>query len=88
VHGVAQHADVTVGVGEPGDGLSGVAHGTQHHLGVEVVGERGQELALNGQGVVHEVQVVVELVVRSDDDAFARGVKLGAPRAPENLHHI
>ena len=58
---VAQHADVEVGVAQPGSSFLQVLHGAQDDLCVEVVGHRADVLALNRQLLVQQAQVVLQL---------------------------
>ena len=61
--GCLEHAVVQVRVREPLDGLLGILHCSEHNLGVEVVGQLGDELRLDGQLLVHEREVVLQLAV-------------------------
>ena len=58
---VAQHADVEVGVAQPGGSLLQVLHGAQHHLRIEIVSHRAHVLALDGQLLVEQAEVVLQL---------------------------
>lgn len=62
-----------------------VLHVPQHDLGVEHVGQLGHHLALNGKLLVEQRQVVLQLPVRGDEDAFALGVVLRPARSSQHL---
>lgn len=66
-----EHALVEVGVGQPLDGLLGILHTAKHHLGVQVVRQLGNQLRLNGQLLVHQGQVVLQLAVVGQQHSFA-----------------
>lgn len=57
-------------------------------LGVEVVGQAVQELALDGVLLGEQGQVVAQLVVGGDDGALPVLVELGATGAPKDLHDV
>lgn len=57
-------------------------------LGVEVVGQAAQELALDGVLLREQREVVAQLVVAGDDGALAVLVELWAAGAAKDLHHI
>lgn len=62
-----------------------VLHVPQHDLGVEHVGQLGHHLALNGKLLVEQRQVVLQLPMRGDEDAFALGVVLRPARSSQHL---
>ena len=84
--GVAQHADVQIGVREPRHRLADRGDGAQGNLGVEVITELRDELRFDRVGGGEHLKVVCELGVLGDDNALAAvGVKLRPPRTPEDL---
>ena len=60
---VAQHADVQVGVAQPGSRVLQVLDGPQHDLRVEVVCDGVDILALDGQLSIEERQVELQLAM-------------------------
>lgn len=86
--GVAQHADVEVGVAQPHAGLPHVGHRAQHQLGVQVVDQLPGEGALDRGLVLHQRQVAAQLVVGRDDERLPPRVELRPARAAEDLHHV
>jgi len=70
---------------EPVDSLLNVLHGSQDDLGVEVIGEFSHKLALDGQLLVHEGKVVLQLTVVGQHDALTLRVVLGPTRTTQHL---
>ena len=61
---------------------------TERNLRVEVVGDVGHEVGLDGELVGHQRDVVREPVVGRDDGAVTRGVELRAAGATEDLEDV
>ena len=61
---------------------------TERNLRVEVVGDVGHEVGLDGELVGHQGDVVREPVVGRDDGAVTRGVELRAAGATEDLEDV
>mmetsp|Transcript_4373 Transcript_4373/g.8482 ORF Transcript_4373/g.8482 Transcript_4373/m.8482 type:complete len:342 (+) Transcript_4373:3671-4696(+) len=85
---VAEHPHVEEGVANPLHGLLDGLHSPQDDLGVEVVGQGLDQLALDGKLEVHEAQIILQLGVGRDDDTLPLGVVLGAASPSEHLHNI
>ncbi|KJR89206.1 uncharacterized protein SPSK_05806 [Sporothrix schenckii 1099-18] len=86
--GRPQHAHKQVRVAEPLDRLVARAHVAQHDFGIQVVHQAADQLALDGQLLVEQRQVVGQFVLRRNDNALAVGVELRAARAAEHLQHV
>mmetsp|Transcript_8053 Transcript_8053/g.30236 ORF Transcript_8053/g.30236 Transcript_8053/m.30236 type:complete len:1031 (+) Transcript_8053:3808-6900(+) len=85
---IAKHADVEIRVPQPLHRLGDVLHAALHDLRVQIVGELRDHLRLHRQLLVHQGQVVLQLGMLSDDDAFSLGVILRPARAAEHLLHV
>lgn len=87
-HGVLEHADVEVGVGQPGHALLDARDRARHHLGIEVIGQLLDEGALDGHLVGEQGEVAGQGLLRGDEDGLAARAVLRPARAPEDLHHV
>ena len=85
---VLLHSRVQVRVPQPLRPLAHVRHRSQHHLGIEVIRQVGDELRLNRGGVRQQREVVREFFMLGDDDALAGGVESRPTRSAENLLHV
>ena len=83
VVGVLSQPPIQEGPSQVVDSVLLVLHRLGHHLRVEVVRERPQELRLDRQPGVQAAQVVWQRTVRGDDDPLARGVELRPPGTAE-----
>eukprot|EP00755_Sulcionema_specki_P005500 Sspe_Gene.4862::Locus_1611_Transcript_1_1_Confidence_1.000_Length_6620::g.4862::m.4862 len=86
--GPPQHSDVEVRVPQPVVGILGVLNCAQDDLSVELVHQPGDELRLNGQLLVHEAQVVLQLRAAGNDDTLPLLVELNPPCPTHHLHGV
>ena len=61
---------------------------TENNFGVQSVGELLDELRFDGELLVEQRQVVLQLGVLRDDDTFAERVKLRPTRTAHHLHDV
>ena len=69
-------------------GLRRVGHRPQRDLGVQVVRQLGDKVALDGELVGEEGEVVGQLVVAGDDHPVAGLVKLRPPSSTKYLQNV
>ena len=74
--GVAEHADVEVGVAQPGGSLLQRGDSAQHNLRIQVVRDGGNVLALNRQLHVEKRQVELQLRVPCREDQYIKAILL------------
>ena len=85
---VAKHAYVQISVPQPIHSLAGALDRAKHNLSVERVGQVVDKLGLDGQLLVQERKIVLQLTVLCDDDALTESVELGTTSTSHHLHHV
>jgi hypothetical protein len=85
---VLEHPDEEIRIAEPVGAVARRRARAEDDLGVQVVGEAADELRLDGELLVEEREVVLQLRVRREHDPLALGVVLRPAGAADHLHHV
>mmetsp|Transcript_78204 Transcript_78204/g.172580 ORF Transcript_78204/g.172580 Transcript_78204/m.172580 type:complete len:214 (+) Transcript_78204:3389-4030(+) len=82
------HSHVQVRVAQPIHSILSSLDSSQHQFCIHHVRQNAEHLRLNGQLLVHQRQVVLQLAVLRDDDAVPCLVILRSSGSTQHLHHV
>ena len=86
--GGAKHSNKQISIPEPFNTLFAVPDIPENNLSIHIIGQPTHQLTFDGQLLVHQRKVVLNLRLRSDDDTLTKGIKLRPSGSSQHLQDI